>query len=100
MDKAEQYRNSAEFKRNFLPLEKVGTKGIRINNPDSIFHNREVVTLPNHLPEEVSEVYTRLFAAAPDLLDACEYVSRLHPKDSILADVLRVRDAIKKAKGE
>lgn len=41
----------------------------------------------------------RIMAAARKMLEALEYVSRLHPKDTILIDVIRCREAIAEAKG-
>jgi hypothetical protein len=41
----------------------------------------------------------RIIAASRKMLEALEYVSRLHPKDTILIDIIRCRDAIAEAKG-
>lgn len=41
----------------------------------------------------------RIMAAARKMLEALEYVSSLHPKDTTLIDVIRCREAIAEAKG-
>lgn len=45
-------------------------------------------------PEQAANA--RLIAAAPDMLDALQYLSNLHPRHCILAEVIRARTAIAK----
>jgi hypothetical protein len=45
------------------------------------------------------EANAALIAAAPDMLEALEKISALHPVKCILVEVKQARDAIAKAKG-
>lgn len=51
-------------------------------------------------PSQTLEANARLIAAAPTMLEALQYLSNLHPRDCILAEVIRARDAITAATGE